>query len=423
MASSYGSSHVTPAGGNVFADLGFDAAEAEALKAASDNVISLRRAWSLAYLARLPLLPKSHVTELIERTCTVFEKSCQLRGPLGSQVRESMMDILQSVNVQCLLHLDGIAITPAQVEAARKDSFSEDPATATAQHRARAYIGIDTLRGAAVHSERDALNTHFLTAAHNGLRAQFEAGGAVDIKEQRQEGFWWRDSHFSEILATPSAIGLFADRASATYGKLRGIDQVLYTIASAHNRFACVQPFESLNGEVIRMQTQCAMVPFSHGVWSITRGFARTQDEYRDLLARARADSDSDALLWDWCAYFIRVCEEEVDFMTRLLDQDTLGARVYRHLRIFGTPGIDMQRNWISSVVSLLMGHSSTTKDWFLRIVQADSLEEIPWVRRLVADGIFVCDKDTSVMSLELPTAFHDVLLPGLWLPSPSTAL
>ena len=418
MASSYTSSHVTPAGGNVFADLGFDAAEAEALKAASDNVISLRRAWSLAFLARLPLLPKARVTELIVRTRTVFEKSCRLPGALSNDVRQSMRAILQSVNAQCLLHLDGIAITPAQIEEARKGQFSDDPAVSAAQHRARAYIEIGTLHSAAVHSERDALNAHFLAALHKGLSSQFEARGVVDRKEEGEESFRWRDSQFSEILATPSAIGQFVDRASAAYGKLIGIDAVLYTIASAHNRLACVQPFESLNDEVIRLQTQCAMGPFSHDGWSITRGFALTKDEYQELLERSKTQSDSDALLWDWCAYFIRVCEEEVDFMTRLLHQDTLGARVYRHLRMVGTPGIDMQRKWISSVVSHLMVGSSTTMDEFLRIVSAESLEEIPWIRRLVADGIFVCGKDTNVMSLKFPTALHDTLLPGLWLPS-----
>ena len=37
------SAHVTPAGGNVFADLGFEPAEAEALKAQSRRVIAERQ--------------------------------------------------------------------------------------------------------------------------------------------------------------------------------------------------------------------------------------------------------------------------------------------------------------------------------------------------------------------------------------------
>ncbi len=49
------SSHVTPVGGNVFADLGFDPKEAQLLKAASDRIISEKLAIKTALMTELAL--------------------------------------------------------------------------------------------------------------------------------------------------------------------------------------------------------------------------------------------------------------------------------------------------------------------------------------------------------------------------------
>ena len=49
------SSHVTPVGGNVFADLGFDPKEAQALKAASERIISEKLAIKTALMTELAL--------------------------------------------------------------------------------------------------------------------------------------------------------------------------------------------------------------------------------------------------------------------------------------------------------------------------------------------------------------------------------
>jgi len=49
------SSHVTPVGGNVFADLGFDPKEAQALKAASERITSEKLAIKTALMTELAL--------------------------------------------------------------------------------------------------------------------------------------------------------------------------------------------------------------------------------------------------------------------------------------------------------------------------------------------------------------------------------
>lgn len=65
------STHVTPVGSNVFADLGFAPAEAVALKAASDQILSQKQALKAALLAAL-------VRWLAETSLTPVEAATQL---------------------------------------------------------------------------------------------------------------------------------------------------------------------------------------------------------------------------------------------------------------------------------------------------------------------------------------------------------
>ena len=71
------------------------------------------------------------------------------------------------------------------------------------------------------------------------------------------------------------------------YGRVSGFDDLLIKAACAHQRLAWVHPFVDGNGRAARLQTHCALLPISFGLWSANRGLARRRDEYYARLAVA----------------------------------------------------------------------------------------------------------------------------------------
>lgn len=123
----------------------------------------------------------------------------------------------------------------------------------------------------------------------------------------------------------------------------------LHAIAScfmAHHRFVWIHPFMDGNGRVARilldaMLRACGLN--QTGVWSMSRGFAKSHAEYKNKLAGAdlgrQGDYDgrgnlSEKKLVDWCVYSMNTAKDQASFMTDLFGLNTLRKRVEHYFQI-----------------------------------------------------------------------------------------
>jgi Fic family protein len=140
-----------------------------------------------------------------------------------------------------------------------------------------------------------------------------------------------------EVARLPDFLARFAE---AYRGCTRQNPSSIATIAASHHRFAWIHPFVDGNGRVARLLTD-ALVESSglgaDGLWCVGRGFARSLDRYRSLLAgadRARIhDTDgrgprTQAGLDHWCAYVLEVMLDQVHFMHDLIRPANLRDRI-----------------------------------------------------------------------------------------------
>ena len=117
----------------------------------------------------------------------------------------------------------------------------------------------------------------------------------------------------------------------------------IMAIAAAHHRFNYIHPFPDGNGRVSRLMSH-AMAGVAgigaHGLWSVSRGLARgleSRGDYMRMMDHAdmprQGDLDgrgnlSQAALEVFVLWFLRVCLDQVDFMSGLFDLDGLARRL-----------------------------------------------------------------------------------------------
>lgn len=116
-------------------------------------------------------------------------------------------------------------------------------------------------------------------------------------------------------------------------------------IPAAHHRLNYIHPFPDGNGRVSRLMSH-AMAHHAgigaHGLWSISRGLARgleSRTEYKSMMDHADAPRQggldgrgnlSRRALEEFTVWFLRVCIDQVKFMSGLLELNALAGRYGR---------------------------------------------------------------------------------------------
>ena len=137
-------------------------------------------------------------------------------------------------------------------------------------------------------------------------------------------------------------MNLFCRTLSLLFAACVGRAQIL-AIPAAHHRFNYIHPFPDGNGRVSRLMSY-AMAHSAgigaHGLWSISRGLARgleSRGDYKRMMDHAdmprQGDRDgrgnlSQRALTDFTLWFLRVCLDQITFMSGLFELDALARRL-----------------------------------------------------------------------------------------------
>lgn len=375
-----------------------------------------------------PLLPTQKLGELSEITRRIFEKSSALKSSASPQARAALREIVRSMNSYHSNRIEGQGTHPVNIERALKADFSDKPDVAKRQRVALAHIEAERELEAIVVTEAGALSSSFLTQAHESLYRRLPesdrltddgrliAPGALrthDVAVGRHQPPTW------------TSIPRFLKRMDEVYGRLQGVDGVIYTIAAAHHRMAWTHPFEDGNGRAVRLQTHCALHLISGGLWSANRGLARHRDRYYEMLDNAdsarHGDLDgrgnlSEKMLWAWCRYFLALCEDQVDFMTSMLDLPKLKDRIRAYLLVRGaTDGITEYREEALLPLHTVAGIGSVSRGDFIRMTGLEERTARKVISRFIKDGLLTSDGHRAELSIGFPLASLNILFPNLY--------
>lgn len=200
--------------------------------------------------------------------------------------------------------------------------------------------------------------------------------------------------------------------------------QRIIAMASAHHRLNYVHPFPDGNGRVSRLMSHAMALQAGiggQGLWSISRGLARglqERGEYKRMMDYAdsprQGDRDgrgnlSEAALKEFCAWFLTVALDQVQFSTAMFDLSRLEER-YRSL-VRDTSNDKRAPDLISAVLK----HGSLARGEANFVLKTSERTARSTLNDLVKQGFLKSDSPKSPVRIAFPLDYRERLFPNLF--------
>lgn len=298
-----------------------------------------------------PVLPPGDDRELEDLAAAVIAKSAHLSAQIAPLVAQAVGDLVRSMNCYYSNLIEGHDTNPRDIERALESDYSRDPQRRVLQHEARAHIEVQRLidfgeapgGGVAKVKYVHWLHLEFcrrlpddllwVTNPDTGHRLRVVPGELrqASVKVGRHvppapENLLALLHRFEEAYASPN---------------LSAIRRIIAT-GAAHHRLLWIHPFLDGNGRVARLLSHAMLrdAGVGNSLWSVARGLARRVNEYRAALANADAPRQGDfdgrgarslSGLRDFCAFFLKTCLDQIEFMQSLLQP----AQLLRRMKLY----------------------------------------------------------------------------------------
>ena len=297
-----------------------------------------------------PMMPTDPAGELADLAIEVIRKSAAISAAVHPVTRRGIVELVRKMNSYYSNLIEGHHTHPVDIDRAMREDFSQDPAKRARQLESRAHIEVQKLIESQIEANPEIVITSesFLCWIHkefydrmppeyrvvqrpNGKTEKVIPGKIRELEVEVGRHLPPKSEH----------LGRFLKRFEEVYDpkRLKGLDQVIAAAAS-HHRLAWIHPFLDGNGRVTRLMTHAYLKKAKidgHGLWTVSRGFARNREEYLASLAEAdqprRGDLDGRGNLTQegllrFAKFFLKTVIDQIDFMSGLLDLDGMQKRI-----------------------------------------------------------------------------------------------
>ncbi len=306
------------------------------------------------HLNMTPMLPEG-AEELHDLALAVIQKSAALGNRQHPVTLGSLHELLRVINSYYSNLIEGHNTHPFDIVRAMERKYHADPAKRNLQRESVAHISAE--RGMEkMLREEPGLNVaraEFLRYLHREFYRQLpEEFQIVKDPDTGRE----RRVVPGELRDEPVKVGRHVPPPGDVLGELLARFEEFYSperhrgaakliaLAAAHHRFMWIHPFLDGNGRVARLFTEAYFqrIPvLGHGLWSVSRGLARRNADYKEALSWAdaprRNDLDgrgglSNEGLVRFCRFFLEICLDQVEYMGAMLRLEELVLRVRNYV-------------------------------------------------------------------------------------------
>jgi Fic family protein len=306
-----------------------------------------------------PLLPEQ-AEELQDFALEVIQKSAALGSRQHPVTLDTLRELLRIVNSYYSNMIEGHHTHPVDIVRAMHKEYDSEPAKRNLQMESVAHILVQKAMEKKLQKGPPVSITDqtFLCELHREFYRQLpEAFQVVTHPETGREsrvipGELRREAVKVGYHEPPpqEVLQAFLQRFAEFYAPEQHHGALkLVAAAAAHHRLMWIHPFLDGNGRVARLFTEAYLhrIPVhGFGLWSVSRGLARRNVDYKSALSRAdaprRNDLDgrgnlSNEGLISFCRFFLEVCLDQVNYMGDLLRLEQLAERIRQYIEFRGS--------------------------------------------------------------------------------------
>lgn len=384
--------------------------------------------------ARLEDVPEA----LSDIVAELAAAAAKLGSSLSLQTAANLAGLVRIMNTYYSNLIEGHHTRPQDIERALAGQFETNKERRNLQIEAAAHVKVqaEVDRLAVADKLPEPASTDFVRWLHR----EFYRDAPEEMLRIRGEGpdfsmtpGEWR-SQIQHDVAVGRHLPPSSDRVAdfmKYFGDRYRFDRMgkssrILAMAAAHHRFNYIHPFPDGNGRVSRLMSHAmahAAGIGAHGLWSISRGLARglgSRSEYKQMMDLAdtprQGDRDgrgnlSERALVEFIDWFLRVCLDQVTFMSSLFEINTMAQRL---------------RNYVERTESLKPEAARLLEEALVRGQfergEAPRITGLPerTARRVFNDvaalGLLASETPKGPVSLRFPTDAHDILFPRLFL-------
>ena len=385
-----------------------------------------------------PLLPSAHEALLAELTCEILRQSGSLSAQLPSPVvRDRVTRLVQQMNSYYSNLIEGHRTLPRDIEKALRQDFSQDPSQRANQHLNKAHIEVERLMLERLRQEPN-LSIHaseFICWLHREFyqRLPEELHWASDVqgKKYRIEPGALRSFEVEVGRHQPpysESLPLFLDRFQQAYSAPEVMaTRQLVAMAAAHHRLAWIHPFGDGNGRVIRLHSHAWLVRArmdSLGLWTLSRGLARSRQKYFTLLASADQprwnDLDgrgnlTDRGLGDFCVFLLETILDQLSFMSGLLQLPVLAKRIDSYLQTVRVDFPVRTRERVSRLLRAALMEGELERGRAGEVMGMSASGARVLVRQAVDEGLLDSPSEKGPLSLVFSAETLESYFPNLY--------
>lgn len=299
-----------------------------------------------------PMVPEEASRLLDDDIIPLIAEANQLAGRVHPILRESIGDLVRSMNCYYSNVIEGHFTHPRDIDRALANDFSTEPKKRDLQQEAVAHIHVQKLIDTGRDPDAWPASAAYASWLHEEFCSHLPPEMLFVIDDKTGEkleivpGAWRkRDVMVGRHIPPPHEdLPRFMARFDTAYGspplsKMRQIQ----TVGAVHHRLLWIHPFLDGNGRVARLMSHALFKRLDIGtsLWSVARGLARDEPRYKSLLAQADGPREGDRDgrgnltqrgLIEFCKFFLDRSVDQIRFMSSLLEPATLLTRMEIHV-------------------------------------------------------------------------------------------
>jgi Fic family protein len=381
-----------------------------------------------------PIFPEQHVAALENLADAVVEGAARLEGKVREPLRTDLAEVTRWMHCYYSNLIEGQQTRVPDIEAALRHDFSSDApkrnlqllalAHLSCQRWASTYLGSvfapDFIRELHRRFYSELPAEMRVATTGSGAKAPLDPGAlrTTDVRVGSHVG----PPH--ELV--PSLLDWFQHRYEGA--ELSRMQRIV-AVGASHHRLAWIHPFRDGNGRVVRLFSDALIRQLgidAGGLWSLSRGLAFQRKEYYERLSnadqeRSRSSADdgrghlSERALREFCEFVLRVMLDQIAFMDRLLELDTLAGRIEHYARTEAGLGKEGGRVFLLLREALYRGEFPRGEAG--RIVGASERTGRAAIAIAVSAGLLKSDTPKAPVRLALPAKVLGSYFPRLFPP------